>query len=123
MNRSTFDDAWAIARLIDGWLAEEQARALWSLGAETPTDSWIVEIGSHHGRSTVILARAKRPETRLLAIDPFDDPRWGGGGDAYDAFVRNLTRAGGERHVEVFRGTSEEAARDRPVSGFRSSVR
>jgi predicted O-methyltransferase YrrM len=116
MKTSTFLEAWAIARAIDGWLAEEQARALWALSAATPADSWIVEIGSHHGRSTVVLALAKPPQTRMLAIDPFDDARWGGGEPAHEAISRNLAKAALEGDVEVFRGTSKEALRDRPVA-------
>jgi hypothetical protein len=45
-----------------------------------------------------------------MAVDPFEDPRWGGGQESHAVLLENLARAGLEDRVEVFRGTSEEAA-------------
>lgn len=70
----------------------------------------IVEIGSHCGRSTVVLAAAKGPRVPLLAVDPFDDPRWGGGSQALDEFERTLRSADLLEEVKAFRGLSVEAA-------------
>jgi hypothetical protein len=70
-----------------------------------------VEIGSHLGKSTVVLAKAKSERVQLLAVDPVDDPRWGGGRDALDGFVHNLELAGVRPDVEFFRGFSADAAR------------
>jgi predicted O-methyltransferase YrrM len=69
----------------------------------------IVEIGSYMGRSTVALGTGKAQGAGLVAIDP-----WGGeGGDeVLAAFRRNLDDAGLSSEVGVFRGTSEEAARE-----------
>jgi predicted O-methyltransferase YrrM len=106
----SFETAWPRAARINGWLSEGQARALAEAAGTLPRGTSIVEIGSHHGRSTVILAHTKPPGSRLMAVDPFDDPRWGGGKSAYDVFLSNLSRAGAEHGVEAFRGTSEQAA-------------
>lgn len=85
-----FGNIWDRAQRIDGWLTEGQAQLLYDLARCVDASQTIVEIGSHHGRSTVILASAKRPETRLIAIDPYDDPRWGGGSPALEVFRANL---------------------------------
>jgi predicted O-methyltransferase YrrM len=105
-----FDETWRLASDIDGWLSKGQALALDAGARDLPKDAAIVEIGSHRGRSTVVLARAKPAPARLLAVDPWGDPRWGGGEDALPDFYRNLEAAGVHDQVQVFRGTSEEAA-------------
>lgn len=105
-----FERSWKLAAGVNGWLSKGQAEALADAAAAVPEGAAIVEIGSHHGRSTLVLARHKRPGVRLLAVDPFDDPRWGGGEGAYDTFLANLDRAGVAADVEAFRGTSEQAA-------------
>lgn len=74
-----FTGAWRAVSLIDGWLSESQGRALFEAARQVEAPNWIVEIGSHLGRSTVILALAARPGVKVHAVDPFDDPRWGGG--------------------------------------------
>jgi predicted O-methyltransferase YrrM len=105
-----FEETWALASRIDGWLSREQAIALADAARAVPGDASIVEIGSHHGRSTVVLAREKPASARLTAVDPFDDPRWGGGEGALVAFRANLRAARLEGDVDVYRGTSREAA-------------
>lgn len=69
-----------------------------------------MEIGSHHGRSTVAIAKGKAKSVALLAVDPFFDPPYGKGDAAFRAFRSNIERLGLEG-VTLFRGTSEEAAR------------
>jgi predicted O-methyltransferase YrrM len=109
MTEQGFATAWAACRNIDGWLSPGQAEALYSAAREVKGDDWIVEIGSHHGRSTVVLALAKAPEAKLMAIDPWDAPRWGGGEGAEQAFQRNLREHGVDDAVTVFKGYSTEA--------------
>jgi hypothetical protein len=105
-----FEAAWAIASEIEGWLSEEQGAVLYRAARAVSDDTWIVEIGSHHGRSTVLLAAAKPPTTNLLAVDPFPDPPWGGGDAAYQTLCENLDRIGLRDEVNIFHGTSEKAA-------------
>src|ERR1700677_2029847 len=78
---NTFSTAWDRAQRIDGWLTEGQARLLFDAARRAPAGQTIVEIGCHHGRSTVILATAKATGVRLLAVDPYGDERWGGGSE------------------------------------------
>lgn len=106
----TFEDAWRHAEGAAGWLTRAQGSALFDAARAVPADHWIVEIGSHCGRSTVVLAAAKAPQVPLLAVDPFDDPRWGGGTKAHDEFKQTLRSAELLDEVRTFRGLSREAA-------------
>jgi predicted O-methyltransferase YrrM len=106
----TFALAWRRVAGIEGWLSELQARFLAAAARGIPESSWIVEIGSHHGKATVLMATMKPKEAGLLAVDPYNDPRWGGGRDALAVFESNLRVAEVADEVELFRGTSVEAA-------------
>ena len=110
MSGMEFDEAWQHASRTQGWLSWEQSRVLFRAARTVQPGRWIVEIGSHCGRSTVLLAAAKSAEVNLLAVDPFDDPRWGGGPEALVVFERSLRSAGLLDCVQVFRGLSSEAA-------------
>jgi predicted O-methyltransferase YrrM len=105
-----FDSVWRIISPIEGWLSREQAAVLFAAARRVQPRYWIVEIGSWHGRSTVVLAKGKRDSAHLLAIDPFEDPPYGGGDQAYDEFCRQIRRAEVDSDVQLFRGASEEAA-------------
>ena len=86
-------------------------RILFDSARRVPSGSNIVEIGSHRGRSTILLARGKPEDgrTRIQAVDPFFDPRWGGGESSEAIFRSNLRDAGVDSDVNVFHGTSEQA--------------
>ncbi len=105
-----FVDAWRAAADVEGWLTVAQARALFEAARSVSAERAIVEIGSHRGRSTIVLARGKRHGVRMVAVDPFDDPRWGGGPESYDVFCGNLRAAGVEEVVTPVRGTSTGVA-------------
>jgi predicted O-methyltransferase YrrM len=66
----TFEDAFRSVEEIGGWLTPEQGRLLYERAARLPPGARIVEIGSHHGRSTIMLAKAA-PEAEIVAIDPY----------------------------------------------------
>jgi predicted O-methyltransferase YrrM len=106
-----FDEVFAAVKDIDGWLTEEQARLLWERAAALPSGARIVEIGSHHGRSTVVLATAA-PEAELVAIDPYeeDEPR---PADLV-RFEQNLERAGVRERVRHVHASSTAALSDVP---------
>jgi glycosyltransferase involved in cell wall biosynthesis len=99
---------------IEGWLDDQEADLLISLmykicsNCQTPPN--IVEIGSYHGKSTVLLgsiAKSLFPKAKVYAIDPHD----GRLGDAdqgldyfppsYEAFKRNINSAGLSEIVEI----------------------
>jgi len=92
---STFEDAWALAETIAGWLTRDQARVLWDAARRLPAGASVVEIGSHQGRSTVVLGRAVGGRGgRVVAIDPFVEGRLFGGEQTRGKFERNIAAAG-----------------------------
>lgn len=107
---TTFEEAWRYASEIDGWLLEEQGRALFEAARTVQHGTVAVEIGSHRGKSASIIAHGLPEGIRLTAVDPFDDPRWGGGPESLALFQANLTSAGVLDRVDLFKGLSEEAS-------------
>jgi hypothetical protein len=97
-----FADIWTLANDISGWLTEAQAQLLHEQAAALPDGATAVEIGSHKGRSTVVLGRVLRERSgRLVAIDPFVDGRMFGGSRTRADFERHVGLAGVEETVEL----------------------
>jgi predicted O-methyltransferase YrrM len=106
-----FREAWRDSADIEGWLAEGQARMLYESAQRVPEGASIVEIGSHHGRSTVILGKGRSAGCReVVAVDPFSDPRWGGGDGSLPVFQANIERAELDDVVRPVRGLSADVA-------------
>jgi len=105
-----FADAWTMSEKVDGWLTEGQGRALYDAAQSLPSGTAAVEIGSHHGKSAVLIAAGLPEGARLTAVDPFDDIRWGGGPEALEAFEANVAAAGVADRIDLFRGISAEAS-------------
>jgi predicted O-methyltransferase YrrM len=99
-----FADVLATARGIGGWLTDEQARLLWQQAVAVPA-GLIVEIGSHQGRSTVVLAAAR---ARVVAIDPFVGGAMFGGLATREVFLANVATAGVADRVELRQVKSTE---------------
>jgi hypothetical protein len=94
--------AWARAEAIPGWLKQGQARLLWDEATALPTGSTVLEIGSHQGRSTVVLGTAARTRGgTVIAVDPFVEGRLFGGPSTHDKFVANIADAGVSDVVEL----------------------
>ncbi|HEV7191699.1 MAG TPA: class I SAM-dependent methyltransferase [Jatrophihabitantaceae bacterium] len=92
---SDWATAWDHAENVGGWMTVEQGRGLWAAAAAVATGERILEIGSHQGRSTVVLATAARGRAaRVTAIDPFIEGRLFGGMATRDRFEQNLAQAG-----------------------------
>lgn len=115
MNR--FEAALAAVDGIAGWLTDEQARTLYERAATLPPGARIVEIGSYHGRSTIVLALAA-PEAEIVAIDPFaaetiatrERLREADVGESdLGQFETNLRRAGVRDRVRHVRALSGDA--------------
>jgi Methyltransferase domain len=87
-----FVAVWQRVQGIPGWLTRAQALALWEAAAAAPEPGVIVEIGSHQGRSTLVLAGPGG--RRVVAIDPFVDGRLFGGAPTRDKFAANIAAAG-----------------------------
>jgi predicted O-methyltransferase YrrM len=111
---STFEQALRLIDGVEGWLSDDQARALWDAAGAVRAPGRIVEIGSFRGRSMIVLACAAQPGVELVAIDPHGGSDRGPQeieadaqrGDAdHAAFESNLSRAGVRdrvRHVRMF---------------------
>lgn len=97
----TFEALWAQSSGIPGWLTEAQARRLWTEARRLPVGATIVEIGSHQGRSTVVLASAVRGSGMVVAIDPFVEGRLFGGPSTRTAFEAHLAAYGVEGTVRL----------------------
>ncbi|WP_243060217.1 class I SAM-dependent methyltransferase [Nocardioides sp. SR21] len=112
--RSTdFSSAWAVSSDIAGWLTQDQAALLWDATEDLPDGAVVVEIGSHQGRSTTVLAAALRGRGgRIVAIDPFVDGRLFGGKKTREIFEANIARADATEVVELL---PEYSTRARPT--------
>jgi methyltransferase family protein len=101
---------WALADGIPGWLTRDQAKLLHEQAAALPAGAVAVEIGSHQGRSTVVLGRAlQNGGGHLYAVDPFVDGRLFGGKRTRNSFERSIELAGVDRTVTLVCDYSTEA--------------
>jgi hypothetical protein len=101
---------WAAADQVPGWLKQGQARILWDEARALPPGSTALEIGSHQGRSTVVLGNALRARGgHLIAVDPFVEGRLFGGLSTREKFERNVAAAGLTDVVELVAEYSTEA--------------
>ena len=121
--RPGFDDALAAARVIRGWLTDEQALVLWERAGALRPPATVVEIGSYHGRSTIVLARSAAEGVAFVAIDPHAGndrgPQEIHGTDAegesdHRTFLANLDRSGVTTAVRHVRLPSQDALREVP---------
>lgn len=91
----SFEEIWPRASEVPGWLKEGQARLLWEEASRLAPGATAVEIGSHQGRSTLVLGGALRSGGgRLVSIDPFVEGRLFGGTPTRAKFERNVAEAG-----------------------------
>jgi len=113
-----FESAWASATAVPGWLTEGQGRMLWDAVCRLGPGATVVEIGSHQGRSTIILGHAARTVgARVVAIDAFVDGRLFGGATTRELFESNIRTAGLTDVVELVVGYSTKLRRTwtRPI--------
>lgn len=113
----SFEDTWERACDVQGWLTRAQARLLWDevVARSAPT---VVEIGSHRGRSTVVLGSAARHVGgTVVAVDPFVEGRLFGGAGTKQTFLLNISQAGLGDVVELVEEYSTKARPtwDRPI--------
>jgi hypothetical protein len=103
-DRDAFERVFRLVEPLPGWLTRDQARVLWDEATGIPRDGRIVEIGSHCGRSTVVLASAC--PAGLTAVDPFEADWKYGGPDTKAHFEANLAAAGVADKVRLEQTTS-----------------
>ncbi|HEX4226238.1 MAG TPA: class I SAM-dependent methyltransferase [Pseudonocardiaceae bacterium] len=102
-----FESAWQLADSVSGWLTRAQGQLLWAAALRLPPGALAVEIGSHQGRSTIVLGAAARVvDVRLAAIDPFVDGAMFGGAATRQRFEDNIRSAGLTEVVELTVGYS-----------------
>src|SRR4051812_2899706 len=113
-----FEEAFAPAADVEGWLTEAQARRLWDAAQRVPAGGLVVEIGSFRARSAIVMAQALATGARLVAIDPHAGGDRGpqeieaeaARGEADNAaFNSNLRAAGVAERVEHVRAMSSDA--------------
>ncbi len=107
---SSFEDAWRHAEDVPGWLTRDQARLLYEQATAVGPGATLLEIGSHQGRSTVVLgAVALGSGGQVLAIDPFVEGRLFGGVTTKQKFEQHVRKAGVAAVVELVEDYSTHA--------------
>ena len=117
----SFDEVYRSVAEVQGWMTRAQAGRLWDRASELVAGDRIVEIGSFHGRSAIVLASAAPDGVGLVTIDPH------GGNDrgpqelsGYEAeaeadhhtFLANLEAAGVRGRIRHLRRYSQDALAD-----------
>jgi hypothetical protein len=87
----SFADAWESVADVQGWMTRAQAGRLWDRSSALSAGDRIVEIGSFHGRSAIVLATAAPDGVDITTIDP---------------------HAGNDRGPQEFEGFIDEAEQD-----------
>jgi hypothetical protein len=115
-------------RNIEGWLEDREADLLIAAAVQACRSlpvRHMVEIGSYHGKSTVLLATVLKtfaPDARLHAIDPHDGML--GASDlglikcapSFEKLKKNITQAGVASFVDVIRQRSSEVPWREPIA-------
>ena len=119
----TFDQVFASIAHVQGWMTRAQAQRLWNAAKRLPRGGRIVEIGSYHGRSAIVLSSAAEPGARVFAIDPHGGNDRGpqqiegdyqDGQRDHETFMENLRVAGVVHRVQHIRKPSQDATGDIP---------
>lgn len=118
----TFEEAFE-KTTGNGWLTKEEAKCLFNLVTKWCSPSHkVVEVGSHYGRSTIILAHAATNQnSEVIAIDPFEDSFFsqeGSGDERCAAFKANLEHAGVSDKVQLVRKRIEDVSYIRTGTGL-----
>jgi predicted O-methyltransferase YrrM len=115
----SLDDALRVMSAIEGWLTDEQAKVLFDAARALEPGARIVEVGSHYGRSTVVLALGAADGVEIVAVDPFLRPERAPGDERTDEevgdddfarFESNLAAAGVRDRIRLLRLLSAGAA-------------
>jgi len=97
-----FAAAWAAVADVPGWLKEGQARLLFDEARKLGPGARVLEIGSHQGRSTVVLGKALEPAGgTVIAVDPFVEGKLFGGTPTRTKFETHIAAAGVADRVDL----------------------
>lgn len=117
----SFDDVFRSVADVQGWMTRDQARRLWNRASELHSGDRVVEIGSYHGRSAIVLATAAPAGVQVVCIDPHGgndrgpqqfEGEFAEGQRDHETFVANLRRAGVIDRIRHIRKPSQDAADD-----------
>jgi len=116
-----FDDIWERMKGVDGWLSREEAQVLYAKTALGDANQIVVEIGTHRGRSTALLALAN-PDSKIITVDPYTEQlslnspysnrhteRIDCGEVSRKEFVKNMNQLGIKNYEQII-STSQEAS-------------
>ena len=115
---ATFDETFRSIADVQGWMTEGQARRLWDRASALRAGQRVVEIGSYHGRSAIVLATAAPDGVEVVAIDPHAGNDRGPqqivgpaeeGQRDHETFLANLAAAGVGDRVRHVRRSSADA--------------
>lgn len=121
--KRTFDQTFRDIADVQGWMSRAQAARLWDRAAELSDGDTIVEIGSFHGRSAIVLATSAPEGVAIVTIDPHGGndrgPQELDGFEAeaeqdHQTFLANLTAAGVRHRIRHLRRFSDAALADVP---------
>jgi len=114
---------------IEGWLDDREADLLIAITIKTCKSSFpvenIVEIGSYHGKSTVLLGSTVKefaPQAKVYAIDPHDgilgaiDQGINRFPPSFEMLKRNIDAAGISALVEIIRDRSFNVKWQKPIA-------
>lgn len=119
----SFDRTFRSISDVEGWMSRAQAARLWDRSSELGPSDTIVEIGSFHGRSAIVLATAAPAGVTIFTIDPHGGndrgPHEFEGFEAeaesdHQIFMGNLARAGVRSRISHLRKYSNDAVDDVP---------
>ena len=117
----TFEQVFSGISDVQGWMTRGQAVRLWDRASDLRAGDRIVEIGSFHGRSAIVLASSAPQGVEIVTIDPH------GGNDRgphefegfadeaetdHQTFLANLEAAGVRDRIRHLRAYSHAAISD-----------
>ncbi len=118
MTEASFDDTWLQLETVDGWMSREQGALLDRAARQVPENGVIVEIGSFHGRSTIVLGAAALASASIIAVDPHAGSDRGPqeiaaqpelGVEDFERFTANIEAAGLTERITHLRMFSDQA--------------
>lgn len=108
-DEADFTSAWDAVAEVPGWLKEGQARLLFDQARALGPGARVLEIGSHQGRSTIVLAKALAPvDGIVIAVDPFVEGKLFGGTPTRTKFETHVAEAGVAGRVDLRAAYSTE---------------
>jgi len=100
---------------VERTIKEREIDFLALIGAYPTARGCVLEIGAFKGASTIVLAKAARAasDREIWTCDPFTNPCGMDlpEGTCYPEFSNNLRRSGEENFVQVFKGISQDLAK------------